>query len=298
MAAHREPNPEFLVQWHNAGTGAASHNHMARIRLLPRAPKLLSVPLLSRSPRFPTPARTESSVRPWQRGVLQLCNRNSSRRDGRAFFRAAAARGRLPASFTATLAQLHTLDWRAAGFGFLGELPQGRAFAQRGIAKWRELIAESAQPPEPTLTELIAWLETNAPATERVCLVHGAYRTANLLIDDDRVAAVLDWELQVLGDPMYDIACVLSDLNREGTALLSNLVDRDAIVRDYESATGFVVDEAVWRYYNALYAMRPVAFRMSASGLYADGRSNDIRLARTAWSVPDVLQRAARELGY
>ena len=52
------------------------------------------------------------------------------------------------------------------------------------------------------------------------------------------------------------------------------------------------------RYYNALYAMRSVAFWMSASGLYAIGRSNDIRLARTAWSVPVVLEQAARELGY
>jgi aminoglycoside phosphotransferase (APT) family kinase protein len=160
------------------------------------------------------------------------------------------------------------------------------------------LIAVSEHPPEPVLTDLIGWLETNAPATDRVCLVHGAYRTGNLLIDNDRISAVLDWELQVLGDPMYDVAYVLSDLNREGTPLLSNLVDRDAFVRDYEAATGFTIDERVCRYYNALYAMRSVAFWMSASGLYASGRSHDIRLARTAWSVHDVLDRAAKELGY
>jgi hypothetical protein len=35
----------------------------------------------------------------------------------------------------------------------------------------------------------------------------------------------------------------LSDLNREGTPLLSNLVDRDAFFRDYEAATGFTIDE-------------------------------------------------------
>ncbi len=52
------------------------------------------------------------------------------------------------------------------------------------------------------------------------------------------------------------------------------------------------------RYYDALYAMRSVAFWMSASGLYASGRSHDLRLARTAWSVPVVLARAARDLGY
>ena len=128
--------------------------------------------------------------------------------------------------------------------------------------------------------------------------MHGAYRTGNLLIHDDRISAVLDWELEVLGDPMYDVAYVLSDLNREGTPLLSNLVDREAFVRDYEAATGFTIDEDVCRYYNALYAMRSTAFWMSASGLFAAGRSDDLRLARTAWSVPVVLERAARDLGY
>lgn len=219
-------------------------------------------------------------------------------RGGRAFYEAAAARGTLPAHFTATLATLHTLDWRAAGLDFLGVPAPGTTFARREIAKWRQLIDVSGHAPEPILTDLIAWLEANAPTVDRVTLVHGAYRTGNLLIHDDRISAVLDWELQVLGDPMYDVAYVLSDLNREGTPLLSNLVDRDRFYRDYEAATGITIDDDICRYYNALYAMRSVAFWMSASGLYADGQSQDIRLARTAWSVPVVLERAARELGY
>lgn len=219
-------------------------------------------------------------------------------REGRAFYGAAAARGCLPQSFTETLATLHTLDWRAAGLEFLGVPSAGADFARREIAKWKELIAVSEHAPEPILTDLVCWLEANVPHTHRVTLVHGAYRTGNLLIEDDRVSAVLDWELQVLGDPMYDVAYVLSDLNREGTPLLSNLVDREAFFRGYESRTGFTIDEAACRYYDALYAMRSVAFWMSASGLYASGRSNDLRLARTAWSVPVVLARAARDLNY
>ncbi len=219
-------------------------------------------------------------------------------REGRAFYAAAAARGKLPASFTATLATLHTLDWRAAGLDFLGVPAAGAGFARREIAKWRELIAASEHPPEPILTDLIGWLEANAPSRARTTLVHGAYRTGNLLIHEDRISAVLDWELEVLGDPMYDVAYVLSDLNREGTPLLSNLVERDAFFLDYEAATGFTIDEEVCRYYNVLYAMRSAAFWMSASGLYATGQSDDLRLARTAWSVPVVLERAARDLGY
>ena len=37
---------------------------------------------------------------------------------------------------------------------------------------------------------------------------------------------------------------------------------------------------------------------MSATGLFADGRNDDLRLARTAWSIPVVLDNAAQALGY
>jgi aminoglycoside phosphotransferase (APT) family kinase protein len=219
-------------------------------------------------------------------------------RDGRRFYEEAAGRGRLPASFVSALAALHSLDWKAAGLSFLGVPPLGTAFALGEVAKWRALIDQTRHEPEPILTDLICWLEANAPRTERLVLVHGAYRTGNLLVYGDQISAVLDWELQVIGDPMYDVAYVLSDLNREGTDLLSNLVDRDDFYRQYEAVTGIEIDDEACRYYQLLYAMRSVAFWMSASDLYATGRSRDLRLARTQWSIPVVLERAARDLGY
>jgi len=56
--------------------------------------------------------------------------------------------------------------------------------------------------------------------------VHGAYRTGNLLIDDDRISAVLDWELQAIGDPMYDVAYVLSDLTIDYAQRVVSLAGR------------------------------------------------------------------------
>lgn len=220
-------------------------------------------------------------------------------REGRRYYEEAAQRGILPASFTDALATLHAIDWEGAGLGFMDVPRRGTTdFALSEVAKWRRLIDASRHPPEPILTDLICWLEANAPVTDRLCLVHGAYRTGNMLIDDDKISAVLDWELQAIGDPMYDVAYVLSDLNREGSELLSNLVPRELFYERYQSATGIEIDEEACRYYQLLYAMRSAAFWMSASGLYADGRSQDVRLARTAWSVPVVLERAARDLGY
>ena len=218
--------------------------------------------------------------------------------EGRRFYLEAAERGVLPGSFTETLAALHTFDWSAAGLSFLGVPEPGRDFSFREIAKWRSLVEVAGVVHEPVLTDLICWLEENAPVTEHLVLTHGAYRTGNLLIHDDRVSAVLDWETQAIGDPMYDVAYVLSDLNREGTDLLSNLVPRDRFYREYEAATGIEIDDEKCRYFHLLYCVRSVAFWVSASALYATGSSDDLRLARTAWSIPVVLDRAARELGY
>ncbi len=220
------------------------------------------------------------------------------RRAGRDYYTAAAERGVLPASFTDALAAVHNVDWRAAGLDFLGVPSGGSDFALREIAKWEALIDESGHPGHPILADLIGWLRHHAPVTEQLTLVHGAYRTGNVLIHEDRVSAVLDWELQVIGDPMYDVAYVLTELNREGTELLSNVVPRELFFERYQQATGIDIDEERCAYYQLLYAMRSAAFWMSAAGLYADGSNSDLRLARTHWSVTVALERAATELGY
>ncbi len=219
-------------------------------------------------------------------------------RAGKQYYAEAAARGRLPGSFVEALATLHNLDWRAAGLDFLGVPGPGRDFALREVAKWESLIQQSRRKPEPVLTELLMWLKANAPATRRLAFVHGAYRTGNLIVRDDAIAAIIDWELEVIGDPMYDVAYVLSDLNREGSPLLSCVVDRDFFLDSYQRLTGLTVDLDACRYYEVLYMMRSTAFWLSASGLFAEGKNRDLRLARTTYSVPVVLDMAAKALGF
>ncbi len=219
-------------------------------------------------------------------------------RAGKQFYAAAAKRGKLPRSFVEALAALHNLDWRAAGLDFIGVPGAGRDFALREIDKWERLIRESRRKPEPVLTEILMWLKANAPQAQRLAFVHGAYRTGNLIIKDDAIAAIIDWELQVIGDPMYDVAYVLSDLNREGSPLLSCVVEREFFLDYYQQLTGLKVDLEVCRYYEILYMMRSTAFWLSASGLFAEGRNKDLRLARTTYSVPVVLDMAARALGF
>jgi aminoglycoside phosphotransferase (APT) family kinase protein len=210
----------------------------------------------------------------------------------------AAKRGTLPRSFVEALAALHNVDWRGAGLDFLGVPAPGRDFARREIAKWEALARESSKEPHPVMTEVIAWLKANAPEASRLALVHGAFRTGNLIIHQDRVAAILDWELQVIGDPLYDVTYVLSDLNRNGTPFLSCVIERDFFIEEYQRLTGLTIDLDVCRYYDILYMMRNAIFWMSAEGLFAEGRSKDLRLARASYSVPVVLDMAAKALGF
>ncbi len=217
---------------------------------------------------------------------------------GKQFYADAAKRGKLPRSFTEALASLHNLDWRATGLDFIGVPGDGKGFALREIAKWESLIDQSIRKSEPVLTELLLWLKANAPETRRLAFVHGAYRTGNLIIKDDAIAAIIDWELQVIGDPMYDVAYVLSNLNREGSPLLSCVVEREFFLDYYQQLTGLTIDLDVCRYYEILYMMRSTAFWLSASGLFAEGKNKDLRLARTTYSVPVVLDMAAKALGF
>ena len=219
-------------------------------------------------------------------------------RAGKQFYADAAKRGKLPRSFVEALASLHNLDWRGAGLDLIGVPGDGKDFALREIAKWESLIAQSIRKPEPVLTELLMWLKANAPETRRLAFVHGAYRTGNLIIKDDAIAAIIDWELQVIGDPMYDVAYVLSNLNREGSTLLSCVVEREFFLDYYQKLTGLTIDLEACRYHEILYMMRSTAFWLSASGLFAEGRNEDLRLARTTYSVPVVLDMAAKALGF
>ena len=66
-------------------------------------------------------------------------------RDGQAFYRAAAERGVLPASFTDALVAIHTADWAAAGLDVLGVPEPGEGFVRRELAKWRALIDASGR---------------------------------------------------------------------------------------------------------------------------------------------------------
>lgn len=112
------------------------------------------------------------------------------------------------AAMAQTLAQLHSIDYRAIGLGDFGR-PEG--YVARQIARWSKQYAVDAQTAGavPDMERLIDWLPRHAPAEEPApTLLHGDYRLDNMMFDrtSSRVLGVLDWELSTIGDPLADFA--------------------------------------------------------------------------------------------
>jgi aminoglycoside phosphotransferase (APT) family kinase protein len=102
-----------------------------------------------------------------------------------------------------TLAGLHNTDVDAIGMSDFGK--PGNYFS-RQIDRWTKQYKLSETQTIPSMDKLIDWLPNNIPAGETVSIVHGDYRLDNMVLHatENRVAAVLDWELCTLGDPLAD----------------------------------------------------------------------------------------------
>ncbi len=104
------------------------------------------------------------------------------------------------------LADLHAVDWRAAGLEGYGR-PGG--YVPRQIDRWSRQYAAAAVGDAPVMDRLIEWLEAHQAAIpDETTIAHGDYRLGNLIVHpaEPRVVAVLDWELATLGHPLADLA--------------------------------------------------------------------------------------------
>lgn len=152
-----------------------------------------------------------------------------------------------------TLATLHDVDPHAVGLGDFGR-PEG--FLARQVRRWKKQLDASHVRDLPGAERLHEALAASVPAESAPGIVHGDFRLDNLLVEDDQVTAVLDWEMATLGDPLTDIALLL---------VYQRMAELDAgdAVADVATAPGFAdADEMLARY--AAHSGRD----LSAMGFY------------------------------
>jgi len=108
-----------------------------------------------------------------------------------------------------TLAELHRTDYTAAGLADFGR-PEG--YLDRQVRRWTKQSVASTDVPVPGLAELGDELVAALPNQPEATIVHGDFRLDNCVLDPSdpgRIAAVLDWEMSTLGDPLADLGVLL-----------------------------------------------------------------------------------------
>jgi len=188
-------------------------------------------------------------------------------------------RARLGEDFVANLAALHAVDWRAVGLDFLGVPPPGDGAATRELARWEGYIDRAGGPPRPVLTEALLWLRRSRPAGDATTLVHGDYRTGNFLVHDGRIAAILDWEMVHLGDPMEDLGWACMALWRGESPYMCHLLERERLYARYEELSGRCVDPERVRFYEVLATVKMAAIMLTGLHAFREGRTRDLRMA-------------------
>lgn len=161
------------------------------------------------------------------------------------------------------LAALHAVDPEAVGLGDYGK-PAG--YLARQVRRWTMQWDATPEPPDsddgPELDRLAQRLADSVPEAASGPIVHGDYRLDNVMLDPDRpgvIAAVLDWELSTLGDPLADVGLLYVYWQERGddsarqdsmavpsvTALEGFPSRRDLLDR-YAAATGRDLSQLPW----------------------------------------------------
>lgn len=185
-------------------------------------------------------------------------------------------RRRMVLSAIDAIAGIHGLDWRAAGLDWLDPSGVGRPTTAMQIDLYRRHVrSELAGREHPVLYESLDWLEANDPGDERIGLTWGDARLGNIILQDYRPAAVLDWEVCALTPTEADMGWWLMfdrmSFEDLGVERLDGYPTRTEAIAHYEQVSGREVRDP--HYWEVFGAMRFCAIfirlgdRLTAAGL-------------------------------
>jgi aminoglycoside phosphotransferase (APT) family kinase protein len=200
------------------------------------------------------------------------------------------------------LAALHSVPWREVGLESFGR-PEG--FLERQVPRWRRQLDRYTVRELPHLDELTQWLDAHRPESFEPGILHGDFHLDNCLLAPDapvRVAAIVDWEMATIGDPLLDLGLFLGfwgtdrperpamprvqAVSRvEGTPTRAELAER------YAERSGRSVERLDWYIAFALFKLAMIV--EGAYAQYLDGRLRTPYAAALEHDVPALLREAA-----
>ncbi len=215
-------------------------------------------------------------------------------------------RTRMADELVDTLCALHRVDIDAVG---LGDLAKRSGYLERQLKRWSGQWEQSRQRDLPLIDTVRDTLVARLPTEARTTIAHGDYRLSNCMMDPaGPVAAVLDWELCTLGDPMADLAGLLGYWfdpdqpevagDAEATSL-PGFPGREELAARY--AEEMQVDLDLVDYYQAFAAWRLACIGEGVYARYAAGQQGaqdeEFDLDEYRDSVDRRVALAARYLG-
>lgn len=182
-------------------------------------------------------------------------------------------------SIVDNLAAIHAIDLDRTGLRRLGP---GEGYLERELRRWTLRAARGGYAGAEGLIETGEALSDSMPAEYEVTLVHGDFKFPNAMIDpaSGRIAAILDWELATVGDPLVDLGNLLANWPNPGEKGLfdsptnsDGFRDRSEVVARYASLTGRSVERVDW--YHSFGLWRLAALLMSVIDRYRQGSLRD-----------------------
>jgi aminoglycoside phosphotransferase (APT) family kinase protein len=179
----------------------------------------------------------------------------------------------LSKSLIDNLADLHALDLTSTKLITLGK-PEG--YVPRQVAGWIKRYNNAITDDLPDMERIASWMQDNLPPEQSPTFIHNDYKYDNVVLNPNNVseiAAVLDWEMATVGDPLIDLGTSLaywSENNDEPFTKYFNLtwlpgnMTREEVVQYYAKRTGRDVSNFVFYYVYGLYKNAVIAQQIYA----------------------------------
>jgi aminoglycoside phosphotransferase (APT) family kinase protein len=193
-----------------------------------------------------------------------------------------------------TMAQLHRIDPGAVG---LESEPVIGPSAE--VERWCHTLETVDSALAPGWREVGAALRSGTPSALPPTMVHGDFRLGNLLAVDDRIAAVIDWEIWSVGDPRVDVGWFLINCDprtyRRSTRYVDATPPGSELAAIYREGLGSAVPELDW--FQALACFKSAATWSLIVKHNRRRTSPDPDMEAMASALPQLLSRARALLG-
>lgn len=190
-------------------------------------------------------------------------------------------------SLVRNLADLHALDYEAAG---LGALRKEGSYVERQVKGWIKRYKGSQTDDIPAIEETAQWLEAHYPEDSGAVLVHNDYKYDNVVLAQDditKIIGVLDWEMCTIGDPLMDLGTTLGYWNEANDpsmgivqcflTLEPGALNRKEVAAYYGELTGRDVSNIQFYFVFALFKLAVIVQQIYYR--YKTGLTKDERFA-------------------